>query len=396
MSRWLRGLLALGLVAMSTSAFAADAPVRGDVRRGWDAFISKACVRCHAIWGHGGEIGPDLGRTRAGGLTDAELAAAMWNHIPRMWDKKQEEGIPHVAISETEMADLFAYLSFVRALDEPGDPKTGQVLLKEKKCSTCHTVTDEGHGVAPDLRKWAKYRNPAVWAQVMFEHAGKMVEEMKARGITPPTLESADLVHIVSYVRSLSASSDSELLDPGDPVLGEKLFHERKCIQCHSIRGQGGNVGPDLGRRGWVTSFTDVTVKAWNRVGGMRNAMAQRKVEPPKLTPQEMAHIVSFLFASSYADPPGSAERGARLLKDKSCLQCHGAGIGPSLEDFRGRAGPVTVTQALWMHGPTMLERMRDLGIRWPSFTGEEMRDLAAALNEAQPQKGPGPDAPKK
>jgi hypothetical protein len=24
---------------------------------------------------------------------------------------------------------------------------------------------------------------------------------------------------------------------------------------------------------------------------------------------------------------------------------------------------------------------MRDLGIRWPSFKGEEVRDLAAALN---------------
>jgi hypothetical protein len=33
------------------------------------------------------------------------------------------------------------------------------------------------------------------------------------------------------------------------------------------------------------------------------------------------------------------------------------------------------------MHGPTMLERMRDLGVRWPSLSGDEMRDLVAALN---------------
>jgi cytochrome c2 len=389
--RALGALLAAGAALTLASARAAEggakereapAPIaRGDVRRGSAVFISKACARCHAIWGHGGEIGPDLGRTRAGGLTDSELAAAMWNHVPRMWGKMQEEGIPHVAIAEREMADLFAYLSFVRALDEPGDPETGRRLLQEKRCGMCHAVGAAKGGLAPDLRRWARYRNPAVWAKLMFDHAPRMMEEMRRRGIASPSLEPRELVHIVSYVRSLSVTEGAELLEPGDGVEGEKLFRERKCIRCHSVRGRGGKVGPDLGRRGWVTSFTGVAIAEWRHVAGMRAAMAAQGIDVPTLTSQEMAHVIVYLFSAGNADDPGSPRRGAEIFREKGCAQCHEKGAAPSLERFRGRATPVTLAQALWMHGPTMLERMRDLGIRWPSFRGEEMRDLVAALN---------------
>jgi len=360
----------------------APAPVpRGDVRRGAGVFISKACARCHAIWGHGGEIGPDLGRTRAGGLTDSELAAAMWNHVPRMWGKMQEEGIPHAIISEGEMADLFAYLSFVRALDEPGNPDVGRQLLQEKRCGQCHAVGDLGGTAAPDLRRWARYRNPAVWAKLMFDHAPRMVEEMNRRKIPVPTLEPRELVQIVSYIRSLSPSGEAELLEPGDPAEGGKIFQRRRCVQCHSVRGKGGKVGPDLGRRGWVASFTGVAIAEWKHAAGMRAAMAAYGIEVPMLTSQEMAHVIVYLFSVSYADDPGSPRRGAEIFREKGCAACHEKGGGPSLERYRGRATPATLAQALWMHGPTMLERMRDLGIRWPALHGEEMRDLVAALN---------------
>ncbi len=395
---WVAGIALPASVAHGGEGPARDsapAPVpRGDVRRGAGVFISKACARCHAIWGHGGEIGPDLGRTRAGGLTDSELAAAMWNHVPRMWGKMQEEGIPHSAISEGEMADLFAYLSFVRALDEPGNPDAGRQLLQEKRCGQCHAVESARGAAAPDLRRWARYRNPAVWAKLMFDHAPRMVEEMNRRKIPVPTLEPRELVQIVSYIRSLSPSGEAELLEPGDPAEGEKIFQQRRCVQCHSVRGRGGKVGPDLGRRGWVTSFTGVAIAEWKHASAMRAAMADRRIEVPTLTSQEMAHVIVYLFSVSYADDLGSSRRGAEIFKEKGCAACHETGGGPSLERYRGRATPVTLAQALWMHGPTMLERMRDLGVRWPSLHGDEMRDLAAALNAPdraglQAKKGP-------
>jgi mono/diheme cytochrome c family protein len=234
---------------------------------------------------------------------------------------------------------------------------------------------------APDLQRWARYRNPAVWAKLMYDHAPRMMEEMRRRGIAPPSLEAKELVQIVSYIRSLSATGDAELLDPGDPVQGETIFRQRRCIACHSVRGKGGSVGPDLGRRGWVTSFTGVAIAQWRHAAGMRAALAARGMAVPELTSQEMAHVTVYLFSASYADDPGSPRRGAEIFREKGCAACHLKGGGPPLDRFRGRATPVTLAQALWMHGPAMLERMRDLGIRWPSLEGEEMRHLVAALN---------------
>jgi cytochrome c2 len=376
-------------LACARPAFADEkAPGRGDVRRGSAVFIVKGCARCHAIWGEGGDIGPDLGRTRAGGLTDSELAAAMWNHIPRMWGKMQEEGIAHVAISEPEMADLFSFMAFVRALDEPGDPEAGRRLLSDKRCDQCHTLGDRAGGSAPDLRLWGRYRNPAVWAKLMFEHAPRMVAQMRAQGMKPPALTAREMVDMTSYIRSVSPSGEADLLDPGDPVEGERIFRERRCIGCHSVRGEGGRVGPPLGGRGWVSSFSDVAVKAWHGAPGMRAAQASRGLAPPVLDPQEMAHVISFLFSACYADPPGSPGQGGRVLREKGCFECHEQGVAPSFDKFRGRGTPVTLAQALWNHGPAMIELMHSVGIRWSSFSGEELRDVVAALNAPAGRKG--------
>ncbi|MBI4279439.1 MAG: cytochrome c, partial [Armatimonadetes bacterium] len=37
---------------------------------------------------------------------------------------------------------------------------------------------------------------------------------------------------------------------PGDPTRGEMLFGERGCNGCHTIKGVGGQVGPDLSKVG--------------------------------------------------------------------------------------------------------------------------------------------------
>ena len=66
----------------------------GDAEHGWRLFREKGCIRCHAVWGEGGDIGPDLGRTHTlGHINAGQLAGIMWNHVPRMWEKMEEGGI---------------------------------------------------------------------------------------------------------------------------------------------------------------------------------------------------------------------------------------------------------------------------------------------------------------
>jgi len=45
-------------------------------------------------------------------------------------------------MEKKETADLFAFLYFIRYMDEPGDPPKGKILIETKACIKCHTVKE--------------------------------------------------------------------------------------------------------------------------------------------------------------------------------------------------------------------------------------------------------------
>ncbi|MHC4989909.1 MAG: hypothetical protein ACYTGC_02920, partial [Planctomycetota bacterium] len=133
-------LLATGLIAGAASirltGQETPPPVHtGRVAGGWNVFARKHCLECHAIWGAGGEIGPDLGRIMIDGFSAAHLAGAMWNHVPTVRSLMLRQQLEFPSLDESEMNDLFSFLSFVRYLDEPGDPALGERILREKGCA---------------------------------------------------------------------------------------------------------------------------------------------------------------------------------------------------------------------------------------------------------------------
>jgi len=83
---------------------------QADPTRGRAVFASKGCVRCHAVNGKGGTVGPDLARSEAV-LSPAEAARLMWNHAPFMEVRMKELGISWPIFEKDEMADLLAYLT---------------------------------------------------------------------------------------------------------------------------------------------------------------------------------------------------------------------------------------------------------------------------------------------
>lgn len=83
-----------------------------DASRGRILFSSKGCVRCHAVAGKGGTVGPDLARSEAV-LSPVEAARLMWNHAPLMEARMHELGIAWPTFAGNEMADLLAYLASI-------------------------------------------------------------------------------------------------------------------------------------------------------------------------------------------------------------------------------------------------------------------------------------------
>ncbi len=360
--------------------------VSGDVMRGWRVFHDKQCVDCHAVWDQGGRFGPDLGRTRLGQRSDGQLAGVMWNHIPKMLGWMEQTGHPPATVTADEMADLFVLMSFVRQLDEVGDPRRGEEILRNKGCAACHATNAEGDGVGPDLAKWGQYANPVIWAQLMWEHAPVMEEAMERSGMSWPKLEGADLVHLVAYVRSIAVTGEKTYLRPGSVERGQLLFLEKKCDACHP------GEGPDLADANLPTSIGALASRMWNHSPEMARAMRERDVERQPVGPQELADILVYVLALGRADRDGDATHGRQVFTDKGCAQCHERDdpeIVPSLGDLGHDATPVSMAAAMWNHGRSMLERMTEAGISWPVFNDREMVDLLAFLTTVDGETTP-------
>src|SRR6185369_5318101 len=77
----------------------------GSPLKGRNVFVSKGCVQCHAAWGAGGHIGPDLARLGMG-RSLLEIAGVLWNHSPRMIAAMQQRGVARPTFSAEEMGDF--------------------------------------------------------------------------------------------------------------------------------------------------------------------------------------------------------------------------------------------------------------------------------------------------
>jgi cytochrome c2 len=310
-----------------------------------------------------------------------------------MWEKMREEGIPYPSITDAEMAELFSFIYFIRYVDEPGDPKEGKALLSNRGCTRCHSILGKGGTIGPDLTRWGVYVNPIVWAQQMWEHAPQMQKAMKKQGMSWPNLNAMDLINLVAYIQSIGGKIQEEHhLNPGSPERGRELFSQKGCRECHMVEGQGQHEAPDFGRIEFPRTLAGMAALMWNHSPDMMEMMKVRNVPRKAIQPQEMADILSYLFAYRYFDPPGDPSQGKTVFEDKNCVICHtiGAGgrdgsIGPNL----GRLQSITtikVTQSIWNHGPQMMQKMRDYGFSWPVLKGTDINDMVAYLQSVNLQ----------
>ena len=241
----------------------------GNVKEGWKVFATKKCNLCHSIWGEGGKGGPDLGTLPESYVSQAQLAAMMWNHGPEMWGRMAAKKIPFQRIDNKEMADLFAFLYFIRYMDEPGDPRKGRAMMETKGCMKCHALKEGARG---DLSRWGMYVNPILWAQMMWNHGPQMEEEMKKKGVPVVEFKGNEMVDLIAYIRSLSAKVEKVYLSPGDPQGGEKLFTRKGCVRCHS---PGGDL--DLTKkRDFPKTLAQLAGMMWNHSHQMWKGMKEK------------------------------------------------------------------------------------------------------------------------
>ncbi|MFI5103675.1 MAG: c-type cytochrome [Terriglobales bacterium] len=183
------------------------------------------------------------------------------------------------------------------------------------------------------------------------------------------------------------ARERSSLFVASNPQQGSVVFRSKGCVRCHSVNGEGGKVGPDLGRKNSRADLPQLVTAMWNHGPKMWERMRTDGVPRPSLSYDDVAQLLSYLYMSRHVDDPGDPAIGHELFQNKGCVHCHavhGAGgkTGPDLASATGLIGPMEWTEALWNHPSRMRQSAEQQEMPWPQFQGHELRDLYAFVRQ--------------
>jgi cytochrome c2 len=139
---------------------------------GEQLFKAKGCTDCHT-----GALSLDR---RLQNRTLTEIAAAMWNHSPKM---KQ----PASQISYEEMRQLLGYLWSKQFFDPHGDPARGKRVFETKRCAGCHS-NPPSVGSLPAM------------VSALWKHGPQMLNTMEQKGVEWPLLTAPEVSSLVAYL----------------------------------------------------------------------------------------------------------------------------------------------------------------------------------------------------
>jgi len=386
---------------------------------------SSFCSSCHAVQNEagnlvGGNLGPEL--TRVGSKVNPEWLHR-WLNNPGSYEPGTR--MPHYRFDDQQVALLSSFLLAKKDADflagahlpssDANSVARGKRLVTEDGCSACHQINgvNPPQNFAPDLSRVGS----RALAQVVFVPGMKRtVHDYIAAKISDPRAFGPGLKmpkfnlatqQIDALTTALLAQTDraaelpKEMLFPalhhsnlqagGD---AGRLMEDLRCLSCHSINGNGGDMAPDLSFEGsavqpvWLEDFL-------KNPNTLRPALIRRM---PKfnLTPAEIK-LLSDRILSAYQAPgidsqslaphvlnQDAVARGKQLFYSKyGCQSCHIADyktdkgyVGPALAGVGSRLTAGWIYR--WLQDP---ETIRP-GTIMPNFNmkGDDARDLTAFL----------------
>jgi len=380
-------LLVVAWFLLAEVSPAAAQPVAGqDPVAGAKVFDSAGCVKCHAVAGIGGKVGPDLSKSpRPRSFYD--LASAMWNHLPRMTARMQQMGIARVTLDAREAGDVAAYLYTLHYFDRPGRAEVGRRLFADKKCIVCHQVEGRGGTVGPKVDAFKHFASPLYVASAMWNHGPRMAEAMAAERVERPTLSTDELRDLIAFLSPATGGQGPIQVLAGSAEHGRTLFAEKGCVQCHPATGTG--AGPSLIGRGVRRTQIEFAAALWDKAPAMQKARKPEMGPVPELSPADMADLVAYLDAAGYFAGSGSVSRGWKVMAEKGCLVCHGVHgeRGKPASDLtlaKALDSRAAVLASLWNHTTVPAPAPGGGRAPWPTIQPGEMADLVALLQAIQ------------
>lgn len=366
-----------------------------DTANGKKLARSLACTTCHTIKGieeegffKSDKIGPEL--SKVGSKLKTEWLEGYLKD-PSAYQPKSK--MPKYRLNDREIQELTLFLASLRweGEDAPEDKKepsslqpkkanntngerveSGMRLIIKSNCIGCHeirTIKEGERGPAWDglaskaIRKFDFGNNPnqierskSAWIKSKilkprsFRDSLKMpfldISDKDAEAITTALLSLTDKKIPKSY---MMGNNRVTYLRDRIPMKGPvgNLWTELKCLQCHSVGGDGGDIGPDIALEG-------SRVKPGWMAGYMMKPEMIRPISPArmpdlKLSEEEAVLLGNFIEMALIDNtlPLGiiheskvskkSLKRGKKLFSRKyGCIGCHqvdgkGGRIGPDV-----------------------------------------------------------------
>jgi len=352
----------------------------GDPFQGRELLSEKLCTQCHSVWGHGGDLGPDIS-TAVAGKSRLDLVGDFWNHTPTMIDAMAERGYPWPTLDEGEMGNLLSYLYYLRLFDEPGEPDKGALAWSQLRCASCHSLGGQGGDAGGPLDKFSTYPSALVLGQAMWNAGPRMQKSQIGRWSAISIFSGDEMADIQSYIRSRALRTESkvELLPLPNPNRGGTVFREKKCEACHQ---KGSGEGPDLSSSANNMTVAEISGMLWNHSYAMNDWMRTKGIPFPQFSGTEMADLISYLYFLGFVGEKGDVERGKLVFVDRGCATCHGEkeSVGPDLAGSRVAVDPVALSAAMWNHAPEMHQLMAEQEVAWPKFDLGDVQHLVAYL----------------
>jgi mono/diheme cytochrome c family protein len=241
-------------------------------------------------------VGPNLDFFKQFG-SPLFVAAAMWNHGPRMTEAMKARGIERPAFIGPELHDLLAYLVPASVGPRegpvyvlPGRADMGRRLFTEKHCIACHSVGGAGGRVGPDLVDRGVRRSLIEFSAAMWNKAPAMMAAMKTRGISLPQLRPEEMADIVAFLYSVRYFAE-----PGNVSNGKAVANDKGCLRCPGAYRERVKVASDLARAKGLESPAAVIAALWNHAVVVPSAPTAQKGTWPEFRPEEMADLVAWL-----------------------------------------------------------------------------------------------------
>jgi cytochrome c551/c552 len=196
--------IVVGMLGVPTLVGAQSPSPAADATAGAALFRSRGCIECHAA---------DVSRFQAERRGLFALAAAMWNHFPRMAERIRDANRGRPYLTSDEMRDLLAFLSPGDAtrsgateaslLGRTGDPGRGEQVVATKGCLACHSISAPAGTRAGALDELKGWESPWSIVAQMWNHSFLMQLETRGQGGAWAPLSDADMADLVAYLEQL-------------------------------------------------------------------------------------------------------------------------------------------------------------------------------------------------